>query len=87
MTRTPSWRALALMLLPLAALLTGCATRPPQSVLPQMPALPPEARQPAVPAWCSPTCSAALQAELQSWQRRLMRPTLPALPASAPLMP
>ena len=85
MTHTEPWRALAPMLLPLALLLTGCATqrqRLPQPV--QAPALPPEAKQPALPAWCSPTCSAALQRELLSWRQRLTPPTLPGPAASAP---
>lgn len=77
--------ALALTLPLLALLLTACAPlrpRPPAAV--SLPALPAQARQTALPSWCSPSCSAALQGELSSWQRQLTQPTPPAQPASAP---
>ena len=76
-----------LMLAALALLLTACAaSSPPISPAPvqaaQMPALPPQARQPQVPSICSPTCSSALTAERESWQRSLTPPTPPEQPAN-----
>jgi hypothetical protein len=55
----PHWLRLSLCVLPL--LLTACGTvrepLPPVVVAPPaIPPLPPSARQPALPAWCSPTC-------------------------------
>lgn len=81
---------LALTLLVLLAPLTACA---PQQLQPQpaviappaVPPLPMQARQPPAPAWCSPTCSAALQIELQSWQRSLTSAAPPERPASGPM--
>ncbi|GEM_PF-1041093 len=78
----------ATLLLP-ALLLAACATPraplPPVPVPPPaIPPLPPVARQARLPTWCLPTCSAALQIELSSWQQRLTSPTPPAAPASGP---
>lgn len=56
--------------------LTACAV-PPQPLPPapvraaQRPPLPPEAMQPPDPDWCRPTCSAAVQRELQALQSDL----------------
>ena len=85
----PSWRVM--LALP-ALLLIGCANTPPVSLPPvvappAIPALPQAARQPAAPAWCSPSCSSALSIELSSWQRGLTKLTPPGLPASAPTVP
>ena len=64
-----------LMLLVPALLLTSCAVGPkpsppnaPPTVTkpPEIPALPKEARQPATPELCSPTCSAGLRRRLES---------------------
>lgn len=86
MTHTAPSRAPGPMLLLLAMLLTGCATPQTPPPLPaQAPALPPQARQPALPEWCSPTCSAALERELLSWRQRLTQPMQPASGASAPI--
>ena len=64
-----------LMLLVPALLLTSCGLVPkpsppnaPPTVTkpPEIPALPQEARQPATPELCSPTCSAGLRRRLES---------------------
>lgn len=71
----------------LALLLTACATNspviapPPEP--PAIPALPLQARQPPTPSICSPTCSAGLTRERQSWRNSLTRPTPQDSPASA----
>lgn len=82
----------ALMLLALALLLTACESAPrytpPLPVRPaQVPPLPALAKQPAPPPICSPTCSAGLQTELESWLTMPTGPALPARPASAPTRP
>ena len=64
------------MLLWLMLLASGCVTKPasslPPSVAPaRIPPLPLEARQPAAPPWCSPTCSRGLMLERESWQQRM----------------
>ena len=79
---------LALTLTVLLLLLPGCASNsPPTSPqvveCPKIPALPPQAQQPALPSWCSPTCSAGLTKLRESWQQQLTSPTPPAGPASA----
>ena len=64
-SRPPSWP-----LLMLALLLPACESVPKRSPPVEMtaaPALPMNARQPPAPGWCLPTCSAALQRELQTW--------------------
>ncbi|QJD55078.1 putative phosphodiesterase [Pseudomonas phage MR15] len=68
-----------LMLLSLTLLATGCASKleswqPRQVVCPAIPELPNEARQPPAPPWCSPTCSAGLTRERESWQRLMTNP-------------
>ena len=89
MTLTNEPRPRAAMLLPLLMWLAGCAsTLPASSVAPALiPPLPAQARQPPAPAWCSPTCSAALTAERESWLRLLTPPAAPGLPASAVTKP
>jgi hypothetical protein len=75
----------ALMLSPLLALLTACGTpTPPPSAGAAIPPLPREARQPPVPAICSPTCSAALRIELDSLRSKLTSAAPPAQPVSDP---
>ncbi len=73
----------ALMLLLPMVLLTGCASRSPRS-LPTLdvPALRPEARQPATPSICLPTCSAGLTSARESWRRSLTSEASPASSAS-----
>ncbi len=72
-----------LMLLLPVLLLTGCASRSPHSSpMPGVPALRPEARQPATPSICSPTCSAGLTSVRESWQRSLTSGASPASSAS-----
>ena len=75
----------------LVALLSSCAApssnRSPvalEAAPVAIPQLPEVARQPALPAWCSPTCAAAVARELQSWRLRLMPPEVQASPASEP---
>lgn len=79
------WPRLVLMLMLPPWLLAGCETlraTPPAG--PVVPPLPAQARQPAPPQWCSPTCSAALTRERASWQQQLTQPESPASPASGP---
>lgn len=75
----------------LLALLSSCASpfssRSPVALETSpvaIPQLPEVARQPSLPAWCSPTCAAAVARELQSWRLRLTQPEAPASPASGP---
>ncbi|AJY21546.1 putative gp23 [Burkholderia ambifaria AMMD] len=76
-------RHAAKLLLPMA-LLTACASKSPHSSpTSDVPALRPEARQPATPSICSPTCSAGLTKLRESWQRSLTSAVLPAGSASA----
>ncbi len=73
-----------LMLLLQMLLLTGCASRSPHSSPTSgVPALRPEARQPATPSICLPTCSAGLTRARESWQRSLTSEASPAGKASA----
>ncbi len=82
---------LAVTLPMLMALLSSCAS-PSSSRSPvalgtapvAIPQLPEVARQPPLPAWCSPTCAGAVARELQSWRLRLMPLEVPASPASGP---
>ena len=67
------------MLLGLMLLVSGCATKPASSLPPSIaparnPPLPREARQPAAPPWCSPTCSHGLMLERESWRQRMTAP-------------
>ncbi len=67
------------LLLGLMLLASGCTTTPanspPPSVAPaRIPPLPLEARQPAAPQWCSPTCSHGLMLERENWRQRLTVP-------------
>lgn len=57
----------------LAGLLTGCAVPPksPPAVPARIPALPTQARQPATPSECLPTCLANLTKERGFMQKRL----------------
>lgn len=76
----------AVMQMALALLLTACAqnstvTAPPPEP-PRIPALPPQARQPAMPSICSPTCSQGLTLQRESWRKRLTWPTPQGSPAS-----
>ena len=80
------------MLLLLALLLTGCAASSPPSPPPAVkpPAIPPlplQARQPATPSECLPTCLSGVIAARESWLRMLTPPDPPASPASAPTKP
>ena len=81
----------SLMPLLLALLLTACAQTatviapPPEP--PRIPALPPQARQPAMPSICSPTCSRGLTLQRESWRKRLTWPTPQGSPASGPTTP
>ncbi len=82
-TNVPS--ALALMLLPLALLLSACA-KPLQPQLPPPAAIPPlptAAKQPEPPAICSPTCSAGLTTLRTTLLDSLIKHTQPGAPASA----
>ena len=85
------WKLRAAILSALVLSVTGCAqtstvTAPPPEP-PRIPALPLQARQPAMPSICSPTCSAGLTTQRESWRASLTWPTPPAAPASAPTMP
>ena len=62
MTHRKRLRQLPLMLLPLMALLAGCAHELPSyhADPPAVPVLPMEARQPTPPAICLPSCSVGL---------------------------
>ena len=67
------------LLLGLMLLASGCATKPesslPPSVAPaRIPQLPIEARQPAAPPWCSPTCLHGLMLERENWRQRMTAP-------------
>lgn len=74
----------ALMPMLLLLLLTACADRSPRSSQTfGVPPLRPEARQPVTPSICSPTCSAGLTRERESWQRSLTNAASPASSASA----
>ncbi|KVE88133.1 hypothetical protein WI99_11780 [Burkholderia cepacia] len=75
-------RALLLMLPML--LLTACASRSP-NLSPEraIPPLRPEARQPAAPSICSPTCSAGLMRLRESSRESLMSEALPGSNAKA----
>lgn len=79
-------RAISLLLVLLA---TGCsvlqqpqALAPPQGVVPRLPTA---LRQPPLPTWCRPSCTAGLTAERESWLTRLTGPMPPASGASAPM--
>ncbi len=73
-----------LMLLLPVLLLTGCAGKSPHSSPTSgVPALRPEARQPATPSICLPTCSAGLTSARESWQRSLTSEESPVGNASA----
>ncbi|QTP32830.1 hypothetical protein B7759_01408 [Burkholderia glumae] len=72
------------MLLPLVLLLTACASKfQPSCPAPSIPPLPPEARQPATPSECLPTCSKALMSARESWQKSLTSEASPASSANA----
>ncbi len=76
-------RHAAMLLLPMA-LLTACASKSPHSSpMSDVPALRPEARQPATPSICSPTCSAGLTKLRESWRESLTNAASPANSASA----
>lgn len=74
----------AQMLLPLLLLLTACASKSTGSSNARgIPPLRPEARQPATPSICLPTCSAALTSARENWRNTLTVPASPASSASA----
>lgn len=76
-------RRAVMLLLPMA-LLTACASKSPRSSpMFGVPALPQEARQPATPSICLPTCSAGLMKRRESWQRSLTTGASPASSVSA----
>lgn len=81
--RPALWPMLVLLML----LLPGCVTVPTSSPAPAIPPLPQAARQPAPPAWCSPTCSAGWRSEVERLLQLSTPPALPARPASAPMTP
>ncbi len=67
------------MLLALMLLASGCTTTPagspqPSVAPPRIPPLAPEARQQPAPQWCSPTCSAGLTRERESWRKLMTQP-------------
>lgn len=71
-----NWKSnlLVAMLLPLVLLLAACAPKSPAYVSVSPPAIPPlpsEARQGPAPLICSPSCSAALTTERESWLKSL----------------
>lgn len=77
-----------LALLSCALSTLGCSTvspaLPPTPIAAAaLPPLPPEARQPPAPDWCSPTCTEALTQRRQNSLRSLTLPGVPASPASA----
>jgi len=73
-----------LMLLLPVLLLTGCAGKSRHSSPTSgVPALRPEARQPATPSICLPTCSAGLKSARESWRRSLTSAESPASSANA----
>ena len=79
-----TWKGLALLLLPLLTLASGCATNSPPSVAvdsPRIPPLPEAARQPTPPKECSPTCSEALTKRRKESLDTLMKLESPAVPA------
>ncbi|MDM0066782.1 hypothetical protein QTI68_09525 [Variovorax sp. J31P207] len=77
MTPRINQRALRSLLLLLTLCLSACAnsskgSAPPSVVLPaRIPPLSAQARQPAIPSECSPTCSSALTVERESWLNTL----------------
>ena len=82
-TARPPARLLMLALLTLQ--LAGCATVPTSSPAPAIPPLPEAARQPAPPAWCSPTCSAGWRSEVERLLQLSTPLASPERPASAPM--
>ena len=83
-----------LRLMPLlpVLLLLGCSNKPAawQSETvsaPTIPALPSQAMQPDSPPWCSPTCSAGLMRERESWQERMTALEQLVLPVKEPTFP
>jgi hypothetical protein len=68
----------------LSAAVSACSSAPSASpqLVPLQP-LSPQAEQPALPAWCSPTCSAGLTRLRESWQQLLTEPMPQDSPASA----
>lgn len=84
----PRWLMPLLLLMSLTACSAPPANWPAAPVAnAQLPPLPPAARQPSLPPFCSPTCSAALTVERVNWQHWLTEPSPQASPASAPMMP
>lgn len=70
------------MLLLLPLLLGACASVPtnwPPSV-PVVPPLPMEARQPALPGWCSPNCSAGWRKLVETLLKGSTPPAQPVQP-------
>ncbi|MDR8786728.1 hypothetical protein FEP82_04705 [Burkholderia multivorans] len=83
MLRKNVMRHAAMLLLPML-LLMACASKSPRSSpTPGMPGLRPEARQPAAPLICLPTCSAGLTKQRESWRESLTSAVSPASTASA----
>jgi hypothetical protein len=67
------------MLSLLMLLATGCTSQqlsspPDPAAAPPILPLPSEARQPPAPPWCSPSCSAGLTGERESWRRLMIEP-------------
>jgi hypothetical protein len=70
----------------------GCAatsptTSPPTVRPPMLAPLPDSARQTPAPSICSPSCSAALMSERESWRALLTMPGFEAPHANEPTMP
>jgi hypothetical protein len=84
MKHRPLQLPIALLLLPLLTLAASCSTAPRSLVVdvPRLP-LPQEARQPAPPVLCQPSCSTGLASLLNSLQRSPTIAAAPASPASA----
>lgn len=81
--RRPGASLSLLMLLALGLLLTGCGSLLQVPASSTVPPLPPQARQPATEAICSPSCSGALS----TWLESLMKGVRPGMPASGPTRP
>lgn len=83
MLRKNGIRHAVTLLLPMV-LLTACASKSPRlSPTLGVPPLRPEARQPATPSICLPTCSAGLTKRRESWRESLTSEVSPASSASA----
>lgn len=92
MRLTARFWLLVLTLLVLTLWLAACSTvSPPLSPLPvpppAIPPLPAQARQPATPSICSPSCSAGLMKLRESWLNLGMPPPQQDTPVKRPTTP